>query len=91
MTNPRVECETFNPGISPIDLPRNIGVRVLDAGLSLFGYGLFRNIKDNHIAGDPISATLGVGRNTKYECGVAGLTAHSHDRFLELLDKQYKP
>ena len=63
MADPSVKCETFNPGISPIDLPGNSIIRVVDAGLSLFGLGLFRNIKDNHIQGDLVSATIGVGRN----------------------------
>lgn len=92
MTDPSVKCETFNPGISPFDLERNGYIRVVDTGLSLFGLGLFKNIKDNHIVGDPISATYGVGRNTNYDCGKLGpFKAHSHDNFLGMLDKQYSP
>ncbi len=86
MADPRVKCETFNPGISPIDLPANLVA-------SAFGKVPFENIKDNHINGDPISGTLGVGRNTNYNCGhgMLSLAAHSHDNFLRLLDKQYSP
>jgi hypothetical protein len=92
MTDPSVKCETFNPGISPLDFERNGIIRAVDAGLSLVGLGLFRNIKDNHIVGDPISGTYGVGRNTNYDCGKLGLLeAHSHDNFLRLLDNQYSP
>jgi hypothetical protein len=90
MVNPSVKCETFNPGISPIDLPANF----LSSRLaSVFGKVPFGNIKDNHINGDPISGTLGVGRTTSYDCGFKMPTfeAHSHDNFLRLLDEQYNP
>jgi hypothetical protein len=90
MVNPSVKCETFNPGISLIDLPANFLVRV---AASAFGRVPFGNIKDNHINGDPISGTVGLGRNTNYDCGLRlqPLKAHSHDNFLRLLVKQYNP
>ncbi len=80
--DPKVKCETFNPGISPIDLPANLLIR----GLASVP---FRNIKEHHINGDPISGTLGAGRNTNYDCGLRWQPwkAHSHDNFLKMLDK----